>query len=255
MIKLNLYPRSCQSLEVIFTHIFAFISTLELIMCLKIEPKCFNSILEIENAGVFSNPQQFYIWKQFSVLANIFFQCSIKFTTDMYWTITKVDEYGNFTKSVAVSTPSVYDSEITIQQYQLDEGLYYFNFSLILSAYSGPNNDNITKFYDYIGTYVNINPTIIKVLSLKYGVNQITIGNYQPLLLTPQNYSYLEGTSSLPENLEFKFYCRILNLTENKYDLFYNNQTDLSIFKINSTLPMSEDKSCFTSRGKIVIID
>lgn len=137
----------------------------------------------------------------------------------MSWTVTKIDEVtGDKLYQVDLSK-NLYStmSEINIDKYSIESGLYIFNLTLDLIYTTGTNQ---TKLTDWASAFIYVNPEIVIVLGLKNGANQITIGTYQSLIMSPNNFSYLSGTPNLPSHIDFKFYCRILDLNQNNFDVF-----------------------------------
>lgn len=94
-------------------------------------------------------------------------------------------------------------------------------------------------------TYLKIAPTGLAINGVENGVTSIYIGSNQNYYLTPTNYSYDLDQIADFTNLNYKYYCRTIDLTSNVID--NSTMTDLNTYQINPSLSMDANQNCFSS--------
>jgi hypothetical protein len=148
----------------------------------------------------------------------------------------------NISKVVDLANnPSIVSTELYIQENTLSYGLYEVIHEV-----------NVTKtVYPYVTatnsaySYFKIVPTGLVINGIENGITSVVIGSNQEFYLTPTNYSYdLDELADL-SSLNYKYYCRTIDLTSNLID--NSTMTDLSTYKSNTSLTMNANKNCFAS--------
>lgn len=146
------------------------------------------------------------------------------------------------------SNPSSSSSELVIKSDTLDYGIYkiVYNVTQLKNDLEGLNFFNT---FDY--SYFNIIPTGLAVYGLPNGVTKISIGYSQTLELDPSSYS-IDFDSLLDlTSLDFKFYCRVIDnsIITNDFPSLLNQTLDLSSIKNDANIELSNNLTCFSSRG------
>ena len=139
------------------------------------------------------------------------------------------------------NNPSIVSSGLYIPENTLYYGLYevIYQINVIMTAYPYLN----TTISGY--SYFKIVPTGLTINGIENGVTSLFIGSNQEFYLTPANYSYdLDELADL-SSLNYKYYCRTIDLTSNLID--NSTMTDLSTYKSNTGLAMNANKNCFAS--------
>ena len=139
------------------------------------------------------------------------------------------------------NNPSTSSSELYIPENTLFYGLYevLYEVNVTMTAFPYINFTNSAK------SYFKIVPTGLAINGIENGVTSLFIGSNQEFYLTPANYSYdLDELADL-SSLNYKYYCRTIDLTSNLID--NSTMTDLSTYKSNTGLAMNANKNCFFS--------
>jgi hypothetical protein len=107
-----------------------------------------------------------------------------------------------------------------------------------------------TTAYAEVSTFIEIIPAGIVVFNFDEGLSQVSIGTQQSIDLLPSQYSYdIDGTQDISE-LNFKFYCQVIDggVAKNYPSMFVGVYDDLLKFKEGlSNIPMYHNSTCFDS--------
>jgi hypothetical protein len=177
--------------------------------------------------------------KQFSLSTATYFECDLSYTQAYLWTLNKIN--SGVTQLIDLSVNPTFDSsEIVIQSNTLDYGLFEFTIQVEIKVLTSVLTSKVS-------TYVEIIPTGLVVYGLENGIQSISIGFSQTLILNPIKYSFDSGNMASISNLTFKFYCSSIS-NFNYIGLSYSTtgDIDLATNKRNSSLKMT---SCFLSNG------
>lgn len=167
----------------------------------------------------------------------------------MRWTILKIDKTGNILQTIDTSrNPSALTSELYLPENSLTRATYRFVFTITINATKSIGSIEIANSID---TYYEIISPDIIVFGLENGITQIRIGSLQDLSFNPDKYSYLIGSDVLPSDLEYKFYCRVVDYLSNTTLFSNNSDIDLLTYKTNS-IPMNENVTCFNSKSNLI---
>lgn len=210
-----------------------------------------DTYLEISNQGFFYNPTYILNTDPFSVYTYIFYQCSFNFTNKMFWEINKVDSYNQIIieKMNLTNNPSSQTQQIFLSNTFLSKALYQFTFTVTI--FIKPVNKSEFNITNKIVTYIRIVSPDIIVWGLPKGVSQITIGSLQSQMLSPYLYSTQIGSTTLPNNLIFKFYCTVIDYSTSVTYTSNNQNKDLWTYKYTTSPTMGENSTCFTTNCKI----
>ena len=154
---------------------------------------------------------------------------------------------GGILKQIGLSSnPTASNNEFVIQQNILDYGIYKITFRV---AMTGSNINNL--FVSELSTFIKIIPTGINVLSLKQN-KQISFGTNQSLTFDPVSSSTDYDSIANISSLKFYFYCSVVDngVSKGYPTLSVNKNIDLETLKSVTSYPMSNNNTCFISRGK-----
>ena len=171
----------------------------------------------------------------FSLSTLTYFVCNQNYTQQFSWSLKSFNTtlYINLT-----SNPSWQSSELVMQSNSLEYGLYEATINTQIKLENSnsvfANNKSIT---------FQIIPTGINVYGLPNGVQSILIGSNQSFSLNPRKHSVDLDSLISPSNLTFKFYC-VTKFSN------YSSSIDLLTYKMNSSLPMNSNQTCFDSNSK-----
>jgi hypothetical protein len=185
------------------------------------------------------NPNQIMRSKMFSISTATYFMCNLSYTQAYLWTLNKINSGVTQLKDLSAN-PTFASSEIVIESNTLEYGLYEFTIQVEIKVLSSVLKSKVS-------TFVEIIPTGLVVFGLENGIQSISIGFSQALVLNPIKYSFDFDNMASISNLSFKFYCSpISNYNYIGSSLSDTGDKDLATFKRNSSLKMSP---CFTSNG------
>ena len=149
--------------------------------------------------------------KLFSIIVNIYFECSLDFSDVKEWTIYKLNNKSNENDPSSIelidisSNPTKSNSELVFKPKSLSYGIYklYFKNTVLY-------NSNQQVYAD-ITQYIEIIPTGIQVIAFENGINELSFGYQQDIELNPGLYSTDYDLIAQPSKLNFTFYCRPVN--------------------------------------------
>ena len=138
------------------------------------------------------------------------------------------------------SNPTSSTAQLVIPANTLSFGIYQFTYQV----YALVTSSNTLLSSNIESVFVEIVPTGLAVFALANGVSGVMIGYQQVFTLSPGLYSIDFDYLISPSILNYKFYCStvMLNVTSSP-----NNNDDLMTFKMNSSLAMSANKTCFAA--------
>lgn len=194
----------------------------------------------MEQSYTQKNPYVIYRSKQLILSTETYFSCNSTQTTQYIWSQTQFNSMNN-TNNNLLNNPTVNSSCLVIQPNTLSYGLYQFTFSVkITLSLDG------SLYVNNISTFVLIVPTEIVVNALKNGVQSLLIGSNQTLIFNPSLYSIDLDNIVSPYSLSFLFYCQIVSNDSTSLEM---NNFELHQYKMNSTMIISSNQTCFESNG------
>ena len=158
----------------------------------------------------------------------------MSYTQNNKWTVTRLDTGGLLID--LTSNPTLSTSGIVIQSNTLYYGIYEFKFKVDILVLSTRKNFSVEST-----TYIQIIPSGLAVYALANGIQIITIGNEQSLILNPLAFSFDFDNLAFMDNLTYKFYCSPVYLNT------WSNTIDLAEYTKNSSLIMNSSQTCFSS--------
>ena len=206
-------------------------------------PLCFKPILTIDDQRSFTNPMQIKRSKLFSIIVNIYFECSLDLSDVKEWTAYKLNNKLNENDPSSIelidlsSNPTKSNSELVFKPNTLSYGIYKLNFKNTVTF-----NSNQQVYAD-ITQYIEIIPTGIQIMAFENGINELSFGNQQDIELNPGLYSTDYDLLAQPFKLNFTFYCRPVN--SNSIFQYFNKSASDS-FQVGSGLVRGVP-SCFTN--------
>jgi hypothetical protein len=179
------------------------------------------------------------------ISSNAVINCGVAYSKTILWTVNEINPINNASLRIIdlKSNPSSSTGELIFAENSLQYGLYEFEFSTTLTYGSSQTVSSAIK------TYVKIIPSGIAVVSIDKGINEIKIGSSQRFYLRPAAYSYDLDGLILPSQLNFVYYCKVIQL--NSSNQIPNSQIDLETYKLNNGLLMNRNETCFGSNSKI----
>ena len=205
---------------------------------------CSQPILNIDQLFTQQNPLVIYRSKQISFSTETYFNCNASQTLEYSWTLIQIISNNNASIFLQ-NNPTAYSSGLVIPKNTLDYGLYQITFSIRIALTS----DGYI-FMNNISTYASIIPTGVVVNALQNGIQSLLIGSNQALTFNPAFYSIDLDNLVSPQSLSFIFYCKTINMNQTSQ---LSQDIDLYQYKMNSTLLMESNYTCFDSNGKTTL--
>jgi hypothetical protein len=179
----------------------------------------------------------------------IYFECSLDFTNDKLWSVSKVDQLtGNLIKNIDVtSNPTKLNSELVINSNTLDYGVYRFYFKNGIYFYESAQYKTVSS---EIETFIEIIPTGLLVFGFTNGVSYMSFGLEQEIEINPGLNSIDLDSIIQPSGLNYTFYCRALKLNDSNTYTDYSNVTELLYMGLNNNLMVfqNNDLKCIKSK-------
>ena len=183
--------------------------------------------------------------------------CSSSADSTIQWYIYRVNNVtGNPTSQIVIDpsvNPTVNYANLVIQPGSLSYGLYMFVYSVTM---------NFNSIYtNQVATYIQVNPSGILVSSLygspAGGIYETSRGTGQSIQLNPVQYSSDIDALVQMKNLNFYFYCQVINngAPYGYPQISYGVNLDLLTMQknystnsiINSFVNANNIQSCFSS--------
>ena len=204
---------------------------------------CSNSTIEFEKAYTVNEPFELIRSKPVSFPVNLTLDCFEPYTYTKKWTVNLIDSATHqvlkgvdLFNNISTVLSELYIPENTLT-YGLYEVIYEVNVTMTVDPY--------INFTNFRYNYFKIVPSGIAINGIENGVTSLFIGSNQEFHLTPTNYSYdLDELADL-SSLNYKYYCRTIDLTSILID--NSTMTDLGTYKTNAGLAMNANKNCFSS--------
>lgn len=188
------------------------------------------------------SPKKVFQSTLFSISSIISFYCKTNFTYRNIWTLTQIDP-NTFKKlsNIDLSTnPTYRSSELVFVENVLEYGLYIVQYQVTLTF-----NGNSQKSSNIAKTYFEIVPTGIVVYAIENGVSGVLIGTKQSFNLRPSVFSMDFDNIVQPTELAFKYFCKMVNLSDPNSLNIRASQIDLLSFANNDSLIMDRNLNCF----------
>jgi hypothetical protein len=224
---------------------------------------CGNPLLDIKNrASVFYNPIVFKRNDMFSIVSIIDINCNMSLKNIKQWSVFRMNE----TTGTPISMLNInqyeypelfltmYYADLVVRPNNLGYGLYKFVLTVTIL------DTNNMFFSSQIDTFIRIVPSglIISALSSSImtggGTIIITRGFTQEIDFNPILNSYDLDSLATIVNLNFKYYCQIIDAgIERGYpEIYLNRKIDLYKTMLEPDLPSSttSNKTCFKTQGK-----
>jgi hypothetical protein len=144
------------------------------------------------------------------------------------------------------SNPTSSTAQLVVPANTLSFGIYEFTYQV--NALVTLSNTLLSSNVPSI--VVEIIPTGLAVFALANGVSGVLIGYQQAYTLSPGLYSIDFDYLISPSILNFKFYCSTVMLSMPSST---KNNLDLMAYKMNSSLAMSANSTCFASTSNYLI--
>jgi hypothetical protein len=168
------------------------------------------------------------------------------------WTISQIDPvYYNVTKVIKIlKNPTISTTTMRLSKNTLPYGLIKITYSVSTYTYAP-----YTPYNGWIDTYLQVNPTGIKVCVFNGCINNKTFGVFQKFTLYPANYSYDIDRLLNMSNLTFKYNCRLVNKSlKFQYYLNFSGEVDLKTAQSTPGFVVNPQQFCFNSTSKIISI-
>ena len=191
--------------------------------------------MSIQQSFTQANPAQIFRSNIFSLSTTTLFACNVTYTSVYTWQLNGAD---------FVSNPTYHSAELVVQANTLFYGLYQFTCRVDITSDSFASLTNTLT--NTVSTFISIIPTGLAVYAIQNGVSSQLIGSSQVFQLNPMAYSFDMDNLVSPISLQFQFYCKTLNsLNKNSS----SSQYDLYSYKMNSSLTMTANETCFSSNS------
>ena len=189
------------------------------------------------------SPLQVKRSKQISLSSRVNMNCfdSYKFTQE--WTVYQLDLSTQqiITQINILTNPTAKLYELAIPANTLDYGLYKAVFTVNTTAI------DFFKFSSSNATYFYVRPSGFYVFGIENGITSVLIGSDQRFYLNASNYSMDFDDVIDPSTLNYRYYCKTIDASNQSYGM---QMIDLNSYKINSSLVMNRNTTCFSSSGK-----
>ena len=167
--------------------------------------------MTINDRRNFSNPFQIKRSKLFSIIVNIYFECSLDFSDVKEWTVYKLNNKLNENDPSSIqlidlsSNPTKSNSELVFKPNTLSYGIYKLYFKNTVTFNSNQ------QVYTQTTQYIKVIPTGIQVIAFENSLSEMSVGYQQDIELNPGLYSIDYDLLAQPSELNFTFYCRPVN--------------------------------------------
>ena len=191
-------------------------------------------------------PRIIYRSNLFTVSSAISFYCNTNFTYQNIWTLTQLDPQTFVTlENIDLSIYQSHQStELVIDENTLAYGLYKFKFQVIVTF-----NGNSQISSNMAETYIQIIPTGLAVFAIENGVSSVLLGTKQSFNLQPSVFSIDFDNIVQPSQLNFTYYCKMVNLSDANSLNTPASSIDLLSYKNNQALTMDRNLNCFANNG------
>ena len=195
-------------------------------------------------------PRIIYRSNLFTVSSAISFYCNTNFTYQNIWTLTQLDPQTFVTlENIDLSIYQSHQStELVIDENTLAYGLYKFKFQVIVTF-----NGNSQISSNMAETYIQIIPTGLAVFAIENGVSSVLLGTKQSFNLQPSVFSIDFDNIVQPSQLNFTYYCKMVNLSDANSLNTPASSIDLLSYKNNQALTMDRNLNCFANNGIFLI--
>ena len=194
----------------------------------------------IQEATNQSYPLQIYRSNILSLTALTYFPCNSSYTLNSLWSSPQL--------ATLSSNPTSTTAQLVIPANTLSYGIYEFTYQLNALVTSS----NILLSSNVPIIYVEIVPTGLAVFALANGVSGIMIGYQQAYTLYPGLYSIDFDYIIAPSILNFTFFCSTVMLSTPSSASI--NNYDLMAYKLNSSMVMSANHTCFAFNCNLLFI-
>ena len=212
-------------------------------LCLtNLEFRCSNASISFEKIFTLNNPYQIARSKQLTLSTNVVMNCYESFTYAKRWYIYQLDETTKQIKNEIdlANNPTFTLSELVLRENTLDYGLFKAVHEINTTC-------SVFTFFSRNETFFRIRPSGLFVFGIQNAVTSILIGSDQRFYLNASNYSIDYDEIINPADLNYRYYCKTLDLTNQSYEM---QIIDLYSFQANSSLVMNRNKTCFSSSCK-----
>jgi len=194
-------------------------------------------------AKLFYEPKNHFRSDLLSISASIIFNCNNQASYIKTWLLFKADPStgNNLSDSISLeNNPTNSYLELVIGAKWLKPGLYRFVLLVNTTTSSG------ISFVSDSFTFVKIVPSGMNVAAFGGGVSEVIIGTRQECIFKPAEHSTDYDNSSNMSELEFKFYCKVVDsLSDQGYPSSSLGQlTDLKSLGDSGEI-LDADKVCF----------
>ena len=146
------------------------------------------------------------------------------------------------------SNPTSSSAQLVIPANTLSYGVYEFIFQVTATITSS----NIVLASNIQSVYIEIIPTGLAVFAIANGVSGFVIGYQQTYTLSPGLFTIDFDYIVSPSSLNFTFYCSTVMLNGLNSFSTTSNSYDLMTYKMNTSLPMNSNQTCFPSNGNFI---
>jgi hypothetical protein len=186
----------------------------------------------------------------FSIGGKAILNCSLTLNNVKKWLVYQVDEQSRLDRAIVRSinsktNPTVDYGELVIDQATLDYGLYRIEYHVAMTPRRATKAQAFSALSSKVDTLVRIVPSGLVIKALKGGLNEVSIGLSEPLVLDPQLYSIDLDSIVDMRTLAFRFSCQTY---ESGLPLPLFDKT-LSLLAVKAGQAASGPNSCFDSTG------
>lgn len=201
----------------------------------------------IEQSFTQTNPKIVLRSNQITLSTVTYFACNLSQTRTNAWSLNKVVQQQQQQQQLVnvslTSNPSSFTPMLVIKENTLDYGLYMITYEVGL-------NTTINEYMkSNTTTFIKVIPTGLAVYALENGIASIRIGYKQSLKLQPSLYSIDFDYVISPNSLSFTFFCRVIDLNQNKQNFLIEDKSDLKTKLISNNSSWNE--TCFKSKSDL----
>lgn len=199
--------------------------------------KCHSEIKIInEHSATYPNRKERSELLRFKAITNTI-NCNVSSAINKYWKLINRNEKKEI---FLFKNPTNFSDELTILSNSLNYGLHEITFFIEFW-------DNNSKYSFNSSTFVNIVPSGILVNGIENQNNLIKIGTNQKLEFVPINYSFDIDQLIESSQLNFSFYCKLIQIDSDIIESSYLDQKLIDDFyrlkNENATSPCFESSS------------
>jgi hypothetical protein len=218
---------------------------------------CALPTLSIQGSSTnFLNPVVYKRSQLFTLAATTTLNCDTSLDNKKQWLLQQVDpSTGSVIQSIDITNnTSSFTSQLVVQKNSLSYNTYKFTYQVTMDQTSSLTEAAVV-FKASVFTYVSIVRSGVVVFAFNKGLQSVTRGTQQAVVLNPGLYSYdIDGIQS-PMNLSYMYYCRTIdNGVPNGYPksqkLSFNVNVDLQTMKTINDSTLYSNTSCFSSPGR-----